>query len=115
MGLKNQISRYLAVIFSVIVLGGCAVNSTTGKLGLNPAAEKKVAAAEKGITTTEKKVSHFFNNSDPCSDTSMHVGAILGGLAGGLIGYAQNHNGRDAIMGAIAGAGVGGIIGHSFD
>jgi len=95
---KSAVAAITAV--SVTGLGGCAVNPSTGGLTIDP--------------TVQSKVSHFFNDPNPCSDNSLHTGAVLGGLAGGLVGYLK-HGGKGAVVGAVAGATVGGLIGHALD
>lgn len=90
----------LATILSVSLLGGCAVNSQTGELMLDP--------------NVTQSVNTFFNDPDPCASNNAHTGIVIGALAGALLGE-HNNGKKGALLGALAGGVAGGIIGNIMD
>lgn len=81
------------VVGIALALSACAVDQKTG------------AQSFAGIKVSD----------DPCAKTATTVGAILGGLAGGVIASQQSKRDDVRLAGVAAGATIGGLIGRDID
>lgn len=61
------------------------------------------------IQDTSQFVKETFNSDDPCSDNARNIGIVVGGIGGGVIGYAIS--GGDSAIAVTAGAAAGGALG----
>lgn len=67
------------------------------------------------VQDTSKFVKETFNSDDPCSNNARNIGAVVGGVAGLLIGRNNSDSAAMIALASAAGAGIGALIGSDID